>query len=65
MEDLEYGLPRIHLLGTWVNKPPGNALDASGWHHGCCCQPVGEEPGWQGGGAKLPESSLSRRDEGG
>src|SRR3712207_4538488 len=25
-----------------------------------CWQPVGEEPGWQGG-AKLPESSLSRR----
>src|SRR5215208_4271727 len=44
-----------------MNKPPGNAPDASGWHHGCCCQPVGEEPGWRGGGGKLPESSLSRR----
>src|SRR5215216_7792914 len=55
-------LRRIPLLGTSVNKPPGNAPDASGWHHGCYCQPVGEEPGWQGGGrGKLPESSLSRR----
>src|SRR5215211_3721235 len=54
-------LRRISLLGTPVNKPPGDARAASGWHHGCCCQPVGEEQGWQGGRGKLPESSLSRR----
>jgi hypothetical protein len=22
-----------------VNKPPVNAPDLVGWHHGCCCQP--------------------------
>jgi hypothetical protein len=38
-----YRLRRIPLLGSWMNKPPGNAPDASGWHHGCCCQPVGED----------------------
>src|SRR5215207_9613948 len=61
IQDPANELRRILLLGTWMNKPPGNAPDASGWHHGCCGQPVGEEPGWQGGGGKLPEASLSRR----
>src|SRR5215213_9263445 len=53
MQDPASELPRIPILGTWMNKPPGNAPAASGWHHGCCCQPVGEEPGWQGGRGSL------------
>src|SRR5918994_2160133 len=26
-------LPGIHLLGTWVNKPPANVVLPSRWHH--------------------------------
>src|SRR5688572_23462034 len=26
-------LPRIPILGTWVNKLPVNAPNPSGWHH--------------------------------
>jgi hypothetical protein len=33
MQDAEYELPRIHIPRTWVNKPPINAPDTSGWHH--------------------------------
>src|SRR5215213_781798 len=32
---------RILLPRTPVNKPPGDAPDTSGWHHGCCC-PAGK-----------------------
>src|SRR5215207_2915766 len=37
-------LPKTSLegaLGTWVNKPPVEAPDPSGWHHGCC-RPLGK-----------------------
>src|SRR5829696_8609371 len=34
-------LRRISLLGTSVNKPPVNAPEPSGWHHGWC-RPAGE-----------------------
>src|SRR5215204_4414011 len=26
-----------------MNKPLDDALDASQWHHGCCCLPVGQD----------------------
>jgi hypothetical protein len=29
-------LPRTPILGTSVNKPPGNTPDSSGWHHRRC-----------------------------
>src|SRR5215210_9110007 len=29
-------LPRILIPRTRVNKPPVNAPNLSGWHHGCC-----------------------------
>jgi len=32
MQDSGYGLPRIHLLGTWMNKPTlGNAALKKDW----------------------------------
>src|SRR5215203_1966708 len=37
---------RIFLPRTRVNKPPLDAPDASGWHHGCC-RFVGENASWQ------------------
>jgi hypothetical protein len=29
----QHRLPRIYLLGTWVNKPTVYASNPSGWHH--------------------------------
>src|SRR5215208_6948817 len=43
MQDRGYELRRISLPRTRVNKPLLGAPEDSGWHHGCCCQPVGEE----------------------
>jgi hypothetical protein len=34
-------LPRIHIPRTPVNKPPGNAPNLVGWHHGWY-RPIGK-----------------------
>src|SRR5919202_1600495 len=40
-------LPRMHLLGSKVNKPPVKAQELSWWHH-AWCPPVGDNASWQG-----------------
>src|SRR5215216_7136741 len=41
MQNLSYGLLRIHLPCCSVNKPPVNAPYSSGWHH-VWCRSIGE-----------------------
>src|SRR5215216_1794638 len=41
MQNRSYGLSRMHLERTRVNKPPVNAPYSSGWHH-VWCRSIGE-----------------------
>src|SRR5215208_4377367 len=50
-------LRRIPLPRTRVNKPPVNAPDPTGWHHGCC-RLVGENATWQAEEEEVPMSSA-------